>query len=207
MDFEGVDQRGNPTARKTPPPSTSPPAKKRAEPTEGKKKVESKEKDRQERIELEKEKFGVQSEINLKQRELERLKKKGARRSGQSGSKHTAMTEEQILRQALTSAHSSLRSPEASSSKKPDKEKEKTVPVSSTATAKEPVRKRTTLLAALPAKPRPPSPDPSKVASGSQGQTGKLDKQPIDAVSRQAKMQKQLEKGVLEFDQMEIEDG
>ncbi len=61
-------------------------------------------------------------------------------------------------------------------------------------------------MAAVPAKPRSPSPDPSTVASGSQGQTGKFDKHSGGAVSRQAKMQKQLEKGILEFDQMEIEE-
>ncbi len=206
MDFEGIDQRGNLMTRKTPPPSTPPPAKKKANPAEEKEKTETQKKDRQEGIELEREKFRLQSEIKWKQKELESIEKKQAKKSGLSGSKRVVVTKEQIMQQAPTSAHSSPRSSGAPS-RKPDKEKEeKTAPVSSTPSTKEPVKKRSTLLAALPVNLRPPSPDLSEVASESQGQTGKFDKQPSSTASQKAKVQKQLEKGILQFDQMEIED-
>ncbi len=209
MDFEGVDQRRNPTTRKTLPPSMPPQAKKRANPAEEKKKTNAQEKERQERITIDNKKFRLQSIINMRQKELDALKKKEMKRSGQSGSKRISVTKEQLLQQ-VPSTHSSLKS-SGTPSRKSDKEKEeKTAQVPSTPSTKEPPKKRSTLLATLPVKlksaAQPPAPHPSEVASGSKGQTGKFDKQPSGAASRQAKVENQLEKGILEFDQMEIEE-
>ncbi len=208
MDFEGVDQWGNPTTRKTLPPSTPPLAKKKANPGEEKKKTDAQEKEKQERIAEENEKFRLQSVINKTQKELDALKKKGAKRSGQSGSKRIGVPLEQLLQQ-VPGMHSSPKS-SGTPSKKSDKEKEeKTAQVSGTASTKDPPKKKSTIAAALPVKlksvAQPLAPDPPEVASSSKGQMGKFDKQASGVVSRQAKVQKQLEKGTLEFDQMEIE--
>ncbi len=124
MDFGGVDQKGNPTIRKAPPPSTPPPTKKKIDPAEEKRRTEAQEKEKQEGIEMAREKFRLQAEINLSQRKLKSIEKEQAKRSGQSGSKRVVVTEEQILQQGPTSAHSSPRSAETSS-KKLIKEKEK----------------------------------------------------------------------------------
>ncbi len=172
-----------------------------------KKKTDAQEKERKERIAAENERFRLQSIINTMQKELDALKKKEMKRSGQSGSKHIAVTREQLLQQ-VPSAHSSPKSSGTPSRKSDEEKEEKTAQVPSTVSTKELLKKRSTLAAALPVKlkfaAQLPAPDLSEVASGSKGQMGKFDIQLSGAASRQAKVEKQLEKGILEFDQMEI---
>ncbi len=125
--------------------------KKKDNPGEEKKKTDVQEKEKQERIALENEKFRLQSIINMTQKELDAVKKKEMKRSSQSGSKRIAVTKEQLLQQ-VPSAHSSPKS-SGTPSKKSDKGKEeKTTQVPSTAPTKAPPKKKSTIAATLPVK-------------------------------------------------------